>query len=103
MRNSWLPLPIPLAAAPLRAEDPLPVQILTLAAETRTLQCQLAGTIKAPQTVSASLRAGGRILSVAVNAGDRVTTGDEIARVDGAPANAARDAASARLPGPWRR
>ncbi len=98
-RVSWLLLPALFAAAPLRAQDPLPAQILTLTSEARTHLYQLAGTIEAPQTISASFRSGGRILSVSVNPGDRVALGDEIARVDPTQANAARDAAASTLAG----
>ena len=99
MRLFWLVLPALLAAAPLRAQDPLAVEILTLTSEARTHLYQLAGTIEAPQTISASFRNGGRILSVSVNPGDRVALGDEIARVDPTQAKAALDAAAATLAG----
>lgn len=99
MRFSPLLFPLLLAATPLAAQEPLPVEILTLAPETRSHLYQLAGTIEAPDTISVSFRDGGRILSVSVEAGDRVAPGDEISRVDPTQANAARDAAAATLAG----
>lgn len=99
MRVSVLVLALAAAAQPARAEDPLPVEILTAAATPRTIDYQLAGTIEAPDVVIAGFRNGGRILSVAVSAGDRVIRGQELARVDPTQAQAARDAAQAALTG----
>jgi RND family efflux transporter MFP subunit len=99
MRVCVLVLALLAAARPAGAEDALPVEILTAAATPQTIDYQLAGTIEAPDVVVAGFRDGGRILSVAVNVGDRVAKGQELARVDPAQAQAARDAAEAALTG----
>lgn len=94
-----LPLLVLALALPARAEDALPVEILTAAASAGQADYQLAGTIEAPDVVLAGFRNGGRVLSVAVSAGDAVAAGQELARVDPTQALAARDAAVAALTG----
>ncbi|MBI1418602.1 MAG: efflux RND transporter periplasmic adaptor subunit [Limimaricola sp.] len=86
-------------AAPLWAETALPVEIVTATTTSQSASYQLAGTIEAPDTVSAAFRDGGRVISVAVSAGDSVAQGDELARVDASQAEAARDSAAAALSG----
>lgn len=86
-------------AAPLWAETALPVEIVTATATSKSANYQLAGTIEAPDTVNAAFRDGGRVISVAVSAGDSVARGDALARVDTSQAAAARDSAAAALSG----
>jgi RND family efflux transporter MFP subunit len=81
------------------ADTPLAVRILTVASAPEVLDYRLAGTVEAPDSFTAGFRDGGRILSVAVQAGDRLTTGDEIARIDPTQAEAAFEAASATASG----
>lgn len=100
-----LPLALPLALAGLTlaaaawADVPLPVQVVTVTLAPEVLDYRLAGTIEAPDTISAGFRNGGRIVSVRVQAGDHLAKGDEIARVDPTQAEAAAEAAAAQALG----
>jgi RND family efflux transporter MFP subunit len=96
-------LPMVLASLALgpaaRADVPLPVQVVTVAVTPEVLDYRLAGTVEAPDTISAGFRDGGRIVSVAVQVGDHLAKGDEIARVDPTQAEAAHEAAAAQALG----
>ena len=81
------------------ADAPLPVKIVTVALAPEVVDYRLAGTIEAPDTFTAGFRDGGRILSVAVQVGDRLAKGDEIARIDPTQAQAALEAAQATANG----
>lgn len=84
---------------PALADGPLPVQLLTVAAAPDRVEYRLAGVIEAPETTSVAFRDGGRVVSVAVQPGDRLAKGDEIARIDPTQAQAALAAASAQARG----
>ena len=90
---------LPLIAAPALADAPLPVQLVTVAVTPDVVDYRLAGTIEAPDTIPAGFRDGGRILSVAVQVGDRLAKGAEIARVDATQAEAGLEAATAQANG----
>ncbi|NBZ86524.1 efflux RND transporter periplasmic adaptor subunit [Stagnihabitans tardus] len=81
------------------ADAPLPVRIVTVASASEMIDYRLAGTIEAPDTFTAGFRDGGRVLSVAVQVGDRLAQGDEIARTDPTQAQAALEAAEAQANG----
>jgi RND family efflux transporter MFP subunit len=86
-------------AAPAVAEVPLAVQIVTAQQTARSSEYVLAGTLEAKDSVPTSFRDGGRLVSVAVHTGDRVTPGQELARVDASQAEAGARAADAALAG----
>lgn len=71
-------------AAPIAAQSlqPLPVEIVT--AEERPFQftVQMAGTIRAVNTVELGFRQGGRVTEILVDEGDQVQPGTVLARVD---------------------
>lgn len=96
------PLVVPLlaipAAQPASAEtNPLPVHVVTARIERPERNMRLTGTIEAKDSYTAGFRDGGRVISVAVDVGDVLRAGDEIARVDPTQAEAALEAARASL------
>ncbi|MBI1170165.1 efflux RND transporter periplasmic adaptor subunit [bacterium] len=93
------PLVALFGASALQAETPLAVQIVTAALTPRHTEYVLAGTLEAKDSVPTSFRDGGRLMSVSVRTGDRVTPGQELARLDASQAEAARRAAEASLSG----
>ncbi|RAP41046.1 hypothetical protein BYZ73_12395 [Rhodovulum viride] len=86
-----------LAAAPAGADQPLPVEILRVGAESAETTYTLTGTIEAVDDYPASFRDGGRIVEVAVEAGDELDRNDVIARVDATAAEARLRSAAAAL------
>ncbi|OLS45906.1 hypothetical protein BV509_17120 [Rhodovulum sulfidophilum] len=86
-----------LAAAPAGADQPLPVEIIRVGAESAETTYTLTGTIEAVDDYPASFRDGGRIVEVAVEAGDELDRNDVIAQVDPTEANARLRAATAAL------
>lgn len=68
--------------SPAIAETPLPV--LTVTAEMSRLETEyvLVGEITAPETLQAAFPVGGRLTEVAVETGDVVTRGMELARIE---------------------
>lgn len=92
-----LTLPLPLAAQSAEEAAGLPVQVVTVrtAAPKRTMR--LTGTIEAQDSYPAGFRDGGRVISVAVDVGDILRKGDEIARVDPTRTEASLRSAQASL------
>lgn len=84
---------------PAFSEVPLPVQIVTAELSQPLSDYALAGTIEARDSFPAAFRDGGRLVSVAVRAGDHVTLGQELARTDASQAETALAAARATLTG----
>lgn len=84
---------------PVAAEVPLPVELVTVELSQTQPDYTLAGTIEAKDSVPTAFRDGGRLVSVAVHAGDHVTPGQELARTDATQADAARRSAEASLTG----
>lgn len=82
-RFAGVVMTVALAALPVRAQDDL-LRVELVAAEERPvrLDLQLSGSIVATDTVQMSFRQAGRVLGVAVDKGDRVTQGQELARLD---------------------
>lgn len=86
------------AAGPVVAQDvPLPVHVATATLQAPQRVFQLTGTIEALDQYPAGFRDGGRVISVAVDVGDVLRAGDEIARVDAARREASLQAAQAAL------
>lgn len=84
-------------AAPAAAEPPLGVEIVTARAEAQIVSHSLTGEIRAHDSLSAALPAGGRLIQVTVEAGARVTKGAVLARVDSVQQEQALRAAEAGL------
>ncbi|MGV8986548.1 MAG: efflux RND transporter periplasmic adaptor subunit [Cypionkella sp.] len=84
---------------PAQAEAPLLVQIVTAQVTQTQSEYVLAGTLEAKDSVPTAFRDGGRLVSVAVRAGDHVVPGQELARTDASQAEAAQRAAAAILTG----
>ncbi|WP_010139122.1 efflux RND transporter periplasmic adaptor subunit [Oceanicola sp. S124] len=78
-------------------ESPLPVHVVTTTIVAPERSYRLTGTIEALDSYPAGFRDGGRVISVAVDVGDVLHEGDEIARVDPARTDASLRAAEASL------
>ncbi|MCB1331598.1 MAG: efflux RND transporter periplasmic adaptor subunit, partial [Maritimibacter sp.] len=63
----------------------------------RAEENRLVGRIEAARSYAGAFRAGGRIVEIAVDAGDRVPAGTVIARIDATQAEAAQSGARAEL------
>ncbi|MBR9764579.1 MAG: efflux RND transporter periplasmic adaptor subunit [Rhodobacteraceae bacterium] len=84
--------------ATLVAEQiPLPVEVVTTRTVAPERSYRLTGTIEALESYPAGFRDGGRVISVAVDVGDVLHEGDEIARVDPARIEAGLRSAEASL------
>lgn len=79
--------------------EPLPVRVVTAVLAPITGQAVLTGTLQAIDQVPIGFSQGGRIISVSVREGDRVSLGQELARLDPTQADAALRAAMATLGG----
>lgn len=71
-----------LAVLPVRADLPLPVEVMQVREGPLTFDTTLTGSIAARNSVTIGFRQGGRVTEVLVNEGDRVTTGQALARTD---------------------
>ncbi len=102
MRNPAV-LFLPLAAffanlpAPVLAQGPLAVQIVTAAPATDTRTLTLTGEIAARDTLSAAFLTSGRITEVLVSRGDHVAAGATLARIDSVQQQQAQLSAEAGL------
>lgn len=107
-RLALLALPAVLALSPVaspaaRAAEgapgaaALPVTVVTARMTAPERSIRLTGTIEALDSYPAGFRDGGRVISVAVDVGDVVAKGDEIARVDPTRTEAALRAARASV------
>ena len=83
-------------ALPVAAEAPLPVRLVTAKSSAVMLHFELSGTIAPSEAVPMGFRSGGRIVSVAVRVGDRVSAGQVLAELDPTQAAAAFRAAKAQ-------
>lgn len=87
-------------ATPVAASAPasaLPVTVVDARMTAPERSIRLTGTIEALDSYPAGFRDGGRVISVAVDVGDEVQKGDEIARVDPTRTEAALRAARASV------
>lgn len=84
-------------AAPAAAEPPLAVEIVTARAEGGTTTRSLTGEIGARDPLSAAFPAGGRLIEVTVEAGEKVARGAVLARMDAVQQEQGLRAARARL------
>lgn len=71
-----------LASAPAAADSVLPVQFITVTPGVAYVEHSLTGIAEASNSFAASFPTGGRVISVAVDSGDIVQAGDELARID---------------------
>lgn len=85
------------AATAGMAQQPLRVELITVAATPKTHTYSLTGTIEPIESYAAGFRDGGLIIAVNVDVGDIVETGDVIAQLDPDQAEAAKRAAQAML------
>lgn len=74
-----LGLTLPAAAA---APQPLPVPTIEAGAASASTSLDIEGTLQAQQQVNVSAQTAGRVLALAVKAGDRVKAGQLLARID---------------------
>lgn len=74
-----LVLALPATAA---APTPLPVPTLEAGAASASASLDIEGTLQPQQQASVAAQAGGRVLALAVKAGDRVKAGQLLARID---------------------
>lgn len=86
-----------LCAAPAAADTALPVQFITAEPGTVDVSHTLTGVAEASNNNAASFPSGGRVISVAVDSGDIVQAGDELARIDPTQQTQALRAAEAGL------
>ncbi|MBZ4021290.1 hypothetical protein CKO11_02280 [Rhodobacter sp. TJ_12] len=84
------------AALPGHAESPLAVKVVTAHTGPALIHIELSGTIAAAEAVPVGFRAGGRILSITAEVGQRVTKGTVLAQIDATQAAAALRAAQAQ-------
>lgn len=63
--------------------EPLKVQYVTVVRQPLTFSARLTGTIEARDSIQLSFPSGGRIVEIRVEAGDRVSAGQPLARTDG--------------------
>ncbi len=70
------------AASPVQGAVPVQVPTLTVGAGTETLGFVLEGTLQAQQQATVSSQTAGRVLALAVKAGDRVAAGQWLVRID---------------------
>lgn len=80
-----------------RAAEPLVVHIVTATTTTDRQQFELSGEIAARDALSASFPTGGRLASVSVEQGDKVSAGAELARMESVQQEQALRAAEAGL------
>ncbi|MDO5620821.1 MAG: efflux RND transporter periplasmic adaptor subunit [Paracoccus sp. (in: a-proteobacteria)] len=69
-------------ALPALADVPLPVQLVEVEKRPLSFDLSLTGSIESRDSVDLGFRQGGRVTEVLVSAGDRVVTGQALARVD---------------------
>jgi membrane fusion protein, multidrug efflux system len=79
------------------AQTAFPVEIVTVHAAPRVLENRLVGRIEAANSYPGAFRAGGRIVEIAVETGDRVAGGTVMARIDDTQPQAALAGARAGL------
>ena len=70
------------AASPVQGAVPVQVPTLTVGAGTETLGFVLEGTLQAQQQATVSSQTAGRVMALAVKAGDRVAAGQWLVRID---------------------
>nr|WP_254368030.1 efflux RND transporter periplasmic adaptor subunit [Paracoccus sp. Z118] len=87
----------PAGTDPPHAADPLRVEIVTVEETPFSMNIVLTGTIEARDSLNAGFRQGGRVTEMLVNAGDRVTPGQPLARTDADQQDQARQVAQAAL------
>lgn len=97
-RFSWVITAVGAVASPALAQDGL-FRVELVAAEERSvrLDLQLSGSIAATDSVEMSFRQAGRVTGVSVDKGNRVTRGQELARLDLVQQNQALRVAEAGL------
>ena len=71
------------AGQPAPATDAIAVEFVQVQERPLVFDVNLTGTIAARDSIDLSFPQGGRIAEITVEAGDRVTTGQELARTDG--------------------
>lgn len=104
-RFSWVITALGAVASPALAQDGLlRVELVAAQEQPVEIDLQLSGSITATDSVQMSFRQAGRVTGVLVDKGDRVTRGQELARLDSVQQNqalrvaeAGRDAARASL------
>lgn len=99
MREVLFLLAAVISPACAHADTALPVELIRAEPTLQSIHYALTGTIEATDNVPAAFRDGGRLVSVSVEAGDRLIARQEIARIDPTQAEAARRAAAAGLNG----
>lgn len=85
------------ASPALAQDDPLGVELVAALQEAVQLDLQLSGSITAPDSVDLSFRQAGRVIRVLVDEGDRVSQGQELARLDSVQQDQALRVAEAGL------
>lgn len=86
-----------LLATVAAADEPLSVRTVQVRSEEFSRRLWLTGEIAAPETLRAAFPTGGRITSIAVDDGDHVAAGVELARIDRVQQEQALRAAKAQL------
>ena len=84
-------------AAPPAAEQPRPVRVVTVERQEASEAVTLTGQVEAETEVNLSFRVGGRMIARPVNLGDRVKSGQVVARLEAEPAQNALRSARANL------
>ena len=79
------------------AEQPRPVRVVTVERQPASEAVSLSGQIEAETEVNLSFRVGGRMIARSVNVGDRVKSGQVVARLEPDPAENALRVARANL------
>lgn len=97
MRPHALLIALALIGAPAAADAPLPVEFIVAAPGFADIEHTLTGVAEASNSYAASFPSGGRVISVAVDSGDIVKAGDELARIDPTQQTQALRAADAGL------
>ena len=85
--------------APRAFAEPLSVNVVTASLTSIPSEVALTGTLQAVNAFPVAFPQGGRVISVAVQQGDVVVAGQDLARVDPTQADAALRAALAQLDG----
>ncbi|MFT7026216.1 MAG: RND family efflux transporter MFP subunit [Paracoccaceae bacterium] len=85
------------ATCPARADIALPVELIVVRDAAVSFDMALTGAAQPSNSYAASFPTGGRVISVAVQSGDLVRAGDELARTDPAQQTQALRAAEAGL------
>lgn len=79
------------------AQQPRPVRVVTVERQQASEAVSLTGQIEAETEVNLSFRVGGRMIARSVNVGDRVKSGQVVARLEPEPAENALRSARANL------